>query len=166
MRSEAHESGFTLIEILTVVAIIGIITVLAIPAYQSAMIRTKRSVMFTNLKTMSEDQQLYYSDTGHFYPAGWSWGRYSYSFKIIYPRTHFELQGSKRTLRQNRRYVYYLYRFEPFYSEPIIYAYALKSYGNDLDGDSYPDLWIKVGSGQPQVYYDDLKNSRHSVVWN
>lgn len=166
MKNRNQENGFTLIEILTVVAIIGLITVMAIPAYQSAMIRTKRSVMLTNLRTISEDEQLFYSDKGSFYPKGWSFGPYTYSFTIIYPWTHFQLQGQNKTMQQNRRYVYYIYRFEPFYSEPILYAYALKSYGNDLDGDPYPDLWIKVGSGQPQVYYDDLKNTRHQVVWN
>lgn len=166
MSNGKGSAGFTLIEVLVVVAIIGIITVMAVPAYKNTMIRTKRSRMLTTMKTISDDMQLYYSDTGQFYPEGFSFGSFTFAFEVYYPSDPIHLKGQGSTLSTRRHYVYYLYRFEPFYSEPLIYAYALKQFGNDLDGDPYPDLWIKTGSGSPQVYYDDLKDSRHTVVWN
>jgi general secretion pathway protein G len=44
--------GFTLIEILIVMAIVGILVSLAIPVYQRALIRSKESVLKNNLFTM------------------------------------------------------------------------------------------------------------------
>ena len=49
---QKRRSGFTLIEILIVMAIIGILVSLAIPVYQRALIRSKESVLKNNLFTM------------------------------------------------------------------------------------------------------------------
>jgi general secretion pathway protein G len=49
---QKRRRGFTLIEILIVMAIIGILVSLAIPVYQRALIRSKESVLKNNLFTM------------------------------------------------------------------------------------------------------------------
>lgn len=165
MRHTAQR-GFTVIEILVVVAVLGIITALAIPSFERARIKIRQNRMMTYLKMITEDQLLHYRDHGEFYPAGFSFGGFSYAF-AFYPRSaRMELEGQGKVLGPySRHYAYYIYRFEPFYNEPLIYAYAHRSFGNDLDGDPFPDLWIKVGSAPPQVYYDDLTNTYHQVDW-
>ena len=52
MRSGKRERGFTLIEIMIVMAIITIIISIAVPMYQKALVRSKESVLKNNLFTL------------------------------------------------------------------------------------------------------------------
>ena len=51
-RSGNKRGGFTLIEILIVVSIIGILVSIAVPIYQKSILRTRESVLRNNLFTM------------------------------------------------------------------------------------------------------------------
>lgn len=51
-RSGNARCGFTLIEMLIVVSIIGILVSMAVPIYQKSLIRTKESVLRNNLFTI------------------------------------------------------------------------------------------------------------------
>ena len=52
IQSGKHRRGFTLIEILIVVSIIGILVSIAVPIYQKSILRTRESVLRNNLFTM------------------------------------------------------------------------------------------------------------------
>ena len=52
IQSGKHHRGFTLIEILIVVSIIGILVSIAIPIYQKSILRTRESVLRQNLMAL------------------------------------------------------------------------------------------------------------------
>ena len=51
IRSGKQRRGFTLIEILIVVSIIGILVSMAIPIYQKSILRTRESVPFFGINS-------------------------------------------------------------------------------------------------------------------
>ena len=56
MRQASH-NGFTLLELLIVVAIMGILASIAIPAYQNSVIRSSRAEAKTELLQVASDQE-------------------------------------------------------------------------------------------------------------
>lgn len=65
-----RQGGFTLIELMIVIAIIGILAALAIPAYQDYLARTQASEALVVTAGLKNDIAVKYWDKGHFPPAG------------------------------------------------------------------------------------------------
>ena len=61
---ERHKSGFTLIEVLVVVLIIGILTSIAVPQYQKSVEKSRVSLAINALKTILSAQQIYHETYG------------------------------------------------------------------------------------------------------
>ncbi len=57
-----NKKGFTLIELMIVVAIIGILAALAIPDFMKMMCKAKQSEAKTNLAAVFTNQELYHGD--------------------------------------------------------------------------------------------------------
>ncbi|MBL4573891.1 MAG: type IV pilin protein [Gammaproteobacteria bacterium] len=55
-------NGFTLLELLIVVAIIGILSSIALPAYQNSVLRSARAEAKTELLLVASDQERYFSN--------------------------------------------------------------------------------------------------------
>jgi general secretion pathway protein G len=58
-RTHAHNAGFTLVEILIVVVILGILSAIVIPQFTSASESAKASAMTTQLQTIRSQLELY-----------------------------------------------------------------------------------------------------------
>lgn len=69
MARRERGSGFTLIEVMIVVAIIGILAALAIPAFQRFQLRARVSEAKTNLSAIRVAELAHYASTGGFREA-------------------------------------------------------------------------------------------------
>jgi type IV pilus assembly protein PilE len=59
-------NGFTLLELLIVVAIIGILSSIALPAYQNSVLRSARAEAKTELLQVASDQERHFSNFSTF----------------------------------------------------------------------------------------------------
>ena len=65
----SKSAGFTLIEIVIVMTIIGALAAIAVPAYQNSVVRAKEAVLKEDLYAMRDAIDKFYSDNG-VYPTG------------------------------------------------------------------------------------------------
>lgn len=61
-----QQKGFTLIEVMIVVAILGIIAAIAIPSYSSFMNKTRRVDAITILSEVAGEQQRFFSENNRY----------------------------------------------------------------------------------------------------
>ena len=67
-RSRTGQKGFTLIELIVVVAIIGILVGVALPAYHTSVVRSKEAVLREDLWIMRDSINQHFTDKGHYPP--------------------------------------------------------------------------------------------------
>jgi type IV pilus assembly protein PilA len=65
----AGRRGFTLIELMIVIAIVGILAALAIPAFQRFQLRSKAAEARANLATIATSQHAYFGEFGVYIAA-------------------------------------------------------------------------------------------------
>jgi general secretion pathway protein G len=68
MRSgnSASHSGFTLIELIVVMAIVGLLLTIAVPRYFQSVDRSRETVLAENLRSLRDVIDKFYGDTGRY----------------------------------------------------------------------------------------------------
>lgn len=69
LTGRRRERGFTLLELIIVVAIIGILATIAMPAMKDIPRRANEAVLRTNLRTIRDVIDQYYGDKGRYPPS-------------------------------------------------------------------------------------------------
>jgi prepilin-type N-terminal cleavage/methylation domain-containing protein len=67
MRHISVKKGFSLVELMIVVVIIGILAVVAMPAYQKYILKSKVAEAYSSMEVLGKSQITYYSDNREFY---------------------------------------------------------------------------------------------------
>lgn len=70
MRLQDNEKGFTLIELIVVVAIMGIIGAVLVPQFTTMSLRSRMSADVSAVKVLQNQVDIYYADTGTWPGAG------------------------------------------------------------------------------------------------
>ena len=90
-----HQKGFTLIELMIVVAIIGILAAIAIPNYLAYQAKARRSEVKANLGAINKSEIAFQSEKGRF--SGFSeigWGIVGASQRFTYRTMATDLAGN------------------------------------------------------------------------
>ncbi|MDQ7007796.1 MAG: hypothetical protein Q9Q40_11255 [Acidobacteriota bacterium] len=152
--------GLTFVELFVVLALLALVSSLAVPAYRSAIFAVERARMQSQMKMLMNDESLYERDHGTFYPELPHFGSRALAWATFAHDEPMFLAGQNVTLPAgNRKYTFSVFRLESHFHEPIIFACAHPFLANDLDGDDWPDLWVKIGQGPAQLYIDDLTDT-------
>jgi len=64
MRKVRNQKGFTIMELMIVIIIIGILIAIAVPAYQNFRARAQETACLANLRTIKSAWGLYIADGG------------------------------------------------------------------------------------------------------
>ncbi|MDW7728820.1 MAG: prepilin-type N-terminal cleavage/methylation domain-containing protein [Bacillota bacterium] len=71
-RFHKNQKGFTLVELMVVVVIIGILVAIAIPVYQGIQANARNSACSANIRTLSGAVAQFYTEVGS-YPVDLDW---------------------------------------------------------------------------------------------
>ncbi len=74
-KFKKHRLAFTLIELLIVVAIIGILAAIAVPNFLNAQIRAKVARVYGDIKAQGNALEQYRLDNNHYPPSSWGYPR-------------------------------------------------------------------------------------------
>ncbi len=72
-RNTTNAGGFTLVELMIVVALIGTLAAIAIPSFLTYQARSRRAESYSNLAAIASAQKSLRASTGQFHDSGLSW---------------------------------------------------------------------------------------------
>ena len=134
------EMGFSLVELMLVIGIIGILTTMAIPKFQSFLGKAKQSEAKTNMAFLNVLQESYYMDTGSYFGPEGVWVEVGKTSNGL----GFKVDG-------RARYMYQVYNV-PGYGGSVYYSSALAL---------TKDIIVSGCRSQDNWWYD----STNKVIW-
>ena len=164
-------SAFTLIELLIVVAIIGILAAIAVPNFLEAQVRAKVSRAATDLRSIGTGLESYCVDNHHYPPQSGGQGQGSASRLVLlstpvaYLTTgQFQDPFQPDAMDADDKDKYYKYRNfldlvedsgDPDYPQPVVYyTWGLFSAGPDRGFVKGKNLFDSDGRFEPECIYD------------
>ncbi len=82
-----RKEGFTILELLTVILIIGVIVAIALPVYFEVIKEAKRNVQIQNMKMVKEALEVYYLKNRSYPQDAWSFTTYLFYNPIYFSET-------------------------------------------------------------------------------
>ena len=70
MRPKRNKAGFTLVELMVVVALIGVLSAVAIPSFLTYQARSRRAEAYANLAAIAKAQKSFVATRNVFYDTG------------------------------------------------------------------------------------------------
>ena len=148
MRRNRREEGFTLVELMIVVAIIGVLTSVAIPSFMDYQARSRRSEAFANLSAVARVQKTYQATNGEYYDSGpLPWPDYTTvtptgllgTYKMKWDADSETAWGPLGWAPEGE--VYYSYQSNVCCADGM--CFTASAYG-DVDGDGFPSAVMYV----------------------
>jgi type IV pilus assembly protein PilA len=131
------EAGFSLVELMIAVAIIGILAATALPSFVRYQLRAKTSEVKTNLQGIRHAQMAYMSTSGSFVDAAASPPTFSGPQKVPFV--------DSGTSGANFEAIGWRPAGEVFFSYAVVTGGGGTSFtadaAGDLDGDGMPQIW-------------------------
>jgi len=161
MKEGPKIGGFTLVELMIVVAIIAFLAVIAVPSFTKFLAKAKRSEAYMNLSSIYTAQKAYWAENGHYSkdlsgsgglgwkPEGYTSGGKNEKFYYTYGfgggsegKNHFtgKLETSHTHLGMTKA------------DKNSFVAGAV----GDIDGDGKPDVITIDQHGNIKIVEDDL----------
>jgi prepilin-type N-terminal cleavage/methylation domain-containing protein len=128
-----RSSAFSLVELVVVIAILGVLSSIALPSLQRYVWRAKRNEAFINLNGIFKSQKAYYAANG----------RYGSTFQDI----GFEISGGRELDPNTIQSRYYTYTLETFAVDGVANAnYSAVATGDIDPTDAMLDI-VMIESG-------------------
>jgi type IV pilus assembly protein PilE len=132
MKSRSRLGGFTLVELMVVVAIVGIIGSFAVPSLQNYVMRSRRTEAYINLAGLYTAQKVYHMEHDE----------YGMTFADI----GFEISGANVIDPTTLQSKFYTYTLETFAIDGVANAnYSAVATGDIDPGDEMLDIIMVEG---------------------
>ena len=150
-----RKGGFTLIELMIVVAIIGILAAIAIPNFLRFQLKAKSSEGKTNLAAIRTAEESYYSEFGVYVSALVTPAVYGQNQKVVFDNsvTNGNDAGFDRLGWSPEGYVFFNYAI----GANATYSQWTGTAAADIDADGTAQVWgYKKGSAAAKTHTCDL----------